>query len=72
MSRAAGRTRPKKLAPRQNIQIVREDQVDSLVDFDSTGRGPVETGVEKAEESVSHLLLKFLSSLVLPGTHILL
>ena len=51
MSRATGRTRPKKLAPRQTIQIVREDQVDSLVDFDS-GRAPIETGVEKAEESV--------------------
>ena len=53
MSRSAGRTRPNKLAPRQNIQIVREDQVDSLVDFDS-GRGPIETGVEKAEEAVCY------------------
>jgi hypothetical protein len=52
MSRLTARTRPRKLAPRQNIQIVREDQVDSLTDFDS-GRGPIETGVEKAEESVS-------------------
>ncbi len=65
MSRAAGRTRPKKLAPRQNIQIVREDQVDSLTDFDS-GRGPIETGVEKAEESVSSSLPFF--SLPLPGS----
>ena len=55
MSRAARNTRPKKLAPRQNIQIVREDQVDSLVDFDNT-RGPIETGVEKAEESVSKFI----------------
>lgn len=61
MSRATGRTRPKKLAPRQNIQIVREDQVDSVVDFDS-GRGPIETGVEKAEEAVSYPLIPFSSS----------
>lgn len=73
MSRATGRTRPKKLAPRQNIQIVREDQVDSLVDFDS-GRGPIETGVEKAEESVCNPLLLHLLRLVvacrLPGYYI--
>lgn len=46
------RTRPKKLQSRQHIQIVREDQVDQLTDFDA-GRAPIETGVEKAEESVS-------------------
>jgi hypothetical protein len=46
------RTRPKKLQRLQHIQIVREDQVDQVTDFDA-GRGPVETGVEKAEESVS-------------------
>jgi hypothetical protein len=50
------RTRPKKLQSRQHIQIVREDQVDQLTDFDA-GRAPIETGVEKAEESVSYLFL---------------
>lgn len=75
MSRATGRTRPKKLAPRQNIQIVREDQVDSLVEFDS-GRGPIETGVEKAEESVCNPLVVARFALTvdccprLPGYHI--
>ncbi|ETN45543.1 uncharacterized protein HMPREF1541_09375 [Cyphellophora europaea CBS 101466] len=48
------RTRPKKLQSRQHIQIVREDQVDTLTDFDA-GRAPIETGVEKAEESEYHL-----------------
>lgn len=51
-TRATGRhTRPKKLNAKQNVQIFREDQVDQLIDFD-TGRGAIETGVEKAEESV--------------------
>ncbi|KPI37318.1 Enhancer of polycomb-like protein 1 [Cyphellophora attinorum] len=47
-------TRPKKLQSRQHIQIVREDQIENVVDVDS-GRGPVETGVEKAEEAEYHL-----------------
>jgi hypothetical protein len=64
MSRLTARTRPRKLAPRQNIQIVREDQVDTLTEFDS-GRGPIETGVEKAEESVS-LLFAFFFTPCLP------
>ncbi|KIX07537.1 uncharacterized protein Z518_02190 [Rhinocladiella mackenziei CBS 650.93] len=55
MSRATGRhTRPKKLNAKQNVQIFREDQVDSLVDYD-TQRASIETGVEKAEESEYHL-----------------
>jgi hypothetical protein len=53
MSRATGRhTRPKKLTAKQNVQIFREDQVESLIDYDSQ-RAQIETGVEKAEESVS-------------------
>lgn len=55
MSRVTGRhTRPKKLTPKQNVQIFREEQVDTANDFDAN-RGPVETGVEKAEESVCFL-----------------
>jgi hypothetical protein len=45
-------TRPKKLNSKQNVQIFREDQVESLSDYD-TQRSAIETGVEKAEESVS-------------------
>lgn len=53
MSRATGRhTRPKKLNAKQNVQIFREDQVESLIDYDSQ-RAQIETGVEKAEEAVS-------------------
>jgi hypothetical protein len=53
-TRALGRhTRPKKLSPKQNVQIFRESEVDLQPDLDAS-RGPstVETGVEKAEESV--------------------
>ncbi|KAJ9642180.1 Enhancer of polycomb-like protein 1 [Knufia peltigerae] len=53
MSRARA-TRPKKLNAKQNVQIFREDQVDSLIDYDSQ-RAVIETGVEKAEESEYHL-----------------
>ena len=52
MSSRRTTTRPKKLQSRQHIQIVREDQVEQVTDFDS-GRAPIETGVEKAEEAVS-------------------
>jgi enhancer of polycomb-like protein len=53
-TRALGRhTRPKKLGPKQNVQIFRESEVDLQHDLDaSRGVSTVETGVEKAEESV--------------------
>jgi hypothetical protein len=53
-TRALGRhTRPKKLSPKQNVQIFRESEVDLQPDLDaSRGVSTVETGVEKAEESV--------------------
>jgi enhancer of polycomb-like protein len=53
-TRALGRhTRPKKLGPKQNVQIFREAEVDLQPDLDvSRGVLTVETGVEKAEESV--------------------
>lgn len=56
MSRVLGRsTRPKKLTAKQNVQIFREEQVDNINDLDAI-RTAVETGVEKAEESVSTYL----------------
>ena len=56
MSRALGRaTRPKKLTPKQNVHIFREEQVDSINDTDAL-RTQIETGVDKAEESVSTYL----------------
>ncbi|ERF69045.1 hypothetical protein EPUS_08395 [Endocarpon pusillum Z07020] len=56
-TRALGRhTRPKKLSPKQNVQIFRESDVDLQPDLDaSRGVTTVETGVEKAEESEYHL-----------------
>lgn len=52
MSRVTGRhTRPKKLNPKQNVQIFREEHVE-LFDYDAA-RAFIETGVEKSEESVS-------------------
>jgi enhancer of polycomb-like protein len=58
-TRATARhTRPKKLTPKQNVHIFREEQVETLIEFDAAvARGLVETGVEKAEESVSHIAL---------------
>ncbi|KAL9112701.1 MAG: hypothetical protein Q9227_003004 [Pyrenula ochraceoflavens] len=54
-SASARHTRPKKLGPKQNVQIFREDEVDQL-DFDANrGASQVETGVEKGEEQEYHL-----------------
>ncbi|RMD44481.1 hypothetical protein DV735_g653, partial [Chaetothyriales sp. CBS 134920] len=46
--------RVRKLNVKANIQIVREDQVDSLIDLDQE-RGPADFGVEKSEENEYHL-----------------
>lgn len=48
-----GRTRPKKLTPKASIPIVREDEIDAYDDDLQTTLQQIETGVEKAEESVS-------------------
>lgn len=56
-------TRPKKLNSKQNVQIFREDQIESLADYE-TQRTAIDTGVEKAEEAVS-ALFTFLSLLLL-------
>lgn len=53
MSRVTGRhTRPKKLTPKQNVPLYREEQVDQVSDGEAI-RNQIDTGVEKAEESVS-------------------
>lgn len=46
-------TRPKKLTPKQPIPIFREDQIDLTEDDPQTTLQAIETGVEKAEETVS-------------------
>ena len=51
-----GRTRPKKLTSKASIPIVREDEIDALDEELQTSLQQIETGVEKAEESVSHPL----------------
>lgn len=48
-----GRTRPKKLTPKAPIPIIREDEIDALDEDHQTNLQQIETGVEKAEESVS-------------------
>lgn len=48
-----GRTRPKKLTPKASIPIVREHEIDALDEDLHTTLQQIETGVEKAEESVS-------------------
>lgn len=52
-----GRTRPKKLTPKASIPIIREDEIDALEEDLTPGLQQIETGVEKAEESVSDLPL---------------
>jgi hypothetical protein len=56
-----GRTRPKKLTSKASIPIVREDQIDAIDEDVQSALQQVETGVEKAEESVRIFL--FFSSL---------
>lgn len=51
-----GRTRPKKLTSKASIPIVREDQIDFIDEDVQSALQQVETGVEKAEESVSAFL----------------
>lgn len=48
-----GRTRPKKLTSKASIPIVREHAIDIIDDEVQNALQQVETGVEKAEESVS-------------------
>jgi len=48
-----GRTRPKKLTSKASIPIVREDEIDITDDEVQNALQQIETGVEKAEESVS-------------------
>lgn len=48
-----GRTRPKKLTPKASIPIVREQDIDIVDDEVQSTLQQIETGVEKAEESVS-------------------
>lgn len=48
-----GRTRPKKLTSKASIPIVKEDQIDAVDEEVQAALQQVETGVEKAEESVS-------------------
>lgn len=50
-----GRTRPKKLTPKAPIPIVGEHEIDIIEDELQNSLQQIETGVEKAEESVSAL-----------------
>lgn len=50
-----GRTRPKKLTSKASIPIVREEDIDAIDEDLTPGLQQIETGVEKAEESVSDL-----------------
>lgn len=48
-----GRTRPKKLTSKASIPIIRETDIDVIEDEIQSSLQQIETGVEKAEESVS-------------------
>lgn len=58
-----GRTRPKKLTSKASIPIVREHEIDVVDDEIQSTLQQIETGVEKAEESVSVALPPRASSL---------
>ena len=51
-----GRTRPKKLTSKAPIPIVREDDIEVVDDEVQSALQQIETGVEKAEESVSPII----------------
>lgn len=54
------RFRQRKLSTKQSLLVVRENEVEPLVDDDATRHIPkVETGVEKGEEIVSIALAPF-------------
>lgn len=56
-----GRTRPKKLTSKASIPVVREQDIDAIEDDVQNALQQIETGVEKAEESVSYALAPSLS-----------
>lgn len=54
---AGARFRQRKLSTKQNLPVVRENEVEQVTDSDPSHRlQAVETGVEKAEEIVSHAI----------------
>lgn len=58
------RFRQRKLSTKQNLPVVRENEVEQLADDDASRHIPkVETGVEKGEEIVSSPLSRFRSAL---------
>lgn len=63
-----GRTRPKKLTSKASIPIVREHEIDAIDDDIQTTLQQIETGVEKAEESVSGVLLPHCSHIPIQVT----
>lgn len=62
MTRAGGtsaRFRQRKLSTKQPLQILREDQVEKVDDDQPRNIPKVDTGVEKAEEIVSVMIIYF-------------
>lgn len=57
-----GRTRPKKLTSKASIPVVRESEIDAIDDDTQSALQQIETGVEKAEESVSPSFALILAS----------
>lgn len=54
---ASARFRQRKLSTRQTLQILHEDQLDSVDEAQNVPIQKVETGVDKAEEIVSDITL---------------
>jgi enhancer of polycomb-like protein len=61
------RFRQRKLSTKQNLPVLREHEVEKLVDDDASRHIPkVETGVEKGEEIVSPFHLRYAASGIIP------
>ena len=54
---SSARFRQRKLSTKQNLHILREDQVDKVEDDQPRNIPVVDTGVEKAEEIVCRFLI---------------
>jgi enhancer of polycomb-like protein len=63
-----GRTRPKKLTSKASIPVVREHEIDALDEDIQSSLQHIETGVEKAEESVSPSFRTNFSPIPIPIT----
>lgn len=69
---AGARFRQRKLSTKQNLPVVRENEVEQVTDSDPSHRlQAVETGVEKAEEIVSCAIPFWVTTLCILKSHLI-